>query len=129
MSHDSVSQMQMSIERTIADLRIGMHPALRWLGPRKKLALMRLSRQSKLTHDPDQKLEPRHHELVFDAQRFLVATPGLTRCASRIAEQVAATGIEAWSLPREASEAIHQACPCHEERLPRFYREMGFSRG
>ncbi len=148
----------------------------------------------KLTDCPDEKLEPRHRELVFEAQRCLVATPGYPNCfaydwfeserfygcvagynylfvdsrgnacpcdftmmsmgnlrqqplheiwlrmserfhtpglscyASRIAERVADAGIQEWPLPREASEAIHDACPCHEERLPRFYREMGFSR-
>ncbi len=146
----------------------------------------------KLTDRPDEALEPRHRDLVHEAQRFLVQTPGYPGCfaydwfesesfygcvagynylfvdskgnacpcdftmmslgnlreeplaelwkrlserfhtpgltcyASRIAEAVAEADTKAWPLPRETSEAIHDGCPCHEERLPRFYREMGF---
>ena len=70
--------------------------------------------------------QPLHEIWLRMSERF--HTPGLSCYASRIAERVADAGIQEWPLPREASEAIHDACPCHEERLPRFYREMGFSR-
>ncbi len=46
----SMNGRQLSgLRRALADLRMGFHPRLRWLGPRKKWALWDVARRSKLT--------------------------------------------------------------------------------
>lgn len=217
--HDAGRGRQGTFERTLAAIRLfqeeGFYTAVSFVPTRellddredffrtldffRDLGLddMRLTSpilSGKLTHDPAQALEERHRELVFEAQRMLVQTPGYPNCfaydwfeserfygcvagynylfvdskghvspcdftmmslgslreepvdvlwermssrfhtpglscyASRIAAHVAEVDQGTWPLPRPTSEAIHDACPCHEDRLPRFYREMGFAR-
>lgn len=55
-------------------------------------------------------------------------TPGCTCYATKIADRVAALEAPSWPLPREAAEAIHDACPSWDSQLPRFFKEMGFKR-
>jgi len=88
------------VRRMLADLRMGWHPKLRWLGLRKKLGLYDVSRRSKLTE-----LEGRLYSNTFTPW---YPSPAYDRYLEGVLSVAAG---KPW--PIITNFAVTPHCPCH----------------